>query len=346
MYYFLVKNPLPQEYLELRFRELVKRATKIPSGMVGECPFCHEGKSSGKKKRFFAYKSGRAQCYNCHWSGSTLEFIHQISGDSVGKIIKDANETVGYNFLDIEVDNHPKNQKKQPRQPVSLPVDAINLSDKIQLEFYGSKTTVKRALAMVNYRRLLSAVNPSKALYVTLEDKHHHDRLIIPFYDEGGYMVGYQSRKIYENSDGPKYKSEFGDGIRLYGVERLDYQLPYMFVTEGPIDSMFIRNGVATAGLNPNASVEKRLKELSKDFRVIFIFDNELYPENLNKEVLKVAKARLKQGYEIFLWPRGIKQKDLNAICIAQKSSGVDIDFVLENTVNENQFLHQMLGTP
>ena len=74
-----------------------------------------------------------------------------------------------------------------------------------------------------------------------------HPRLVIPFYDTTGKLFAFQGRAF--GNEQPKYLTVKLDENKqkVYGLERVNFQRP-IFITEGPLDSLFVDNCLAAAG--------------------------------------------------------------------------------------------------
>ena len=82
-----------------------------------------------------------------------------------------------------------------------------------------------------------------------------------------------------------------------------------MYVTEGPIDSMFIPNGISMQGAG---WLEDLPKKISKS-KVVFIFDNE--PRNV--EIVHLIGKYIEAGRNVVIWPNEIDKKDINDMVLA-----------------------------
>lgn len=111
----------------------------------------------------------------------------------------------------------------------------------------------------------------------------------------------------------------------------MDSSLDYVFLTEGPIDAFFLRNGLAVAGINNSTtsfthSQELQLRELVL-YKKIWVLDN----QNFDTTSKNKTKKLLEQGESVFIWP-DIPYKDLNEMCIDKKLNEVETSFIVENT--------------
>ena len=217
----------------------------------GCCPICKEGDSWGKKKRFYYIpKKELAYCHNCGYSKKPLTFISDVTNKNLNDIVKEIKE------FEVEADVIIKEQEKEViiKNDTSLPDDCINLFDNNQVNYYKDNNIVKLALEVIKSRRLDKGINKPDALYVTLNDRVHKNRLILPFYDKDRKIIFYQSRGLTKKDlfERPKYLSKMNSERSLYGIHNIDVNLDNVFIFEGPIDSYFVSNGIATCGITEN----------------------------------------------------------------------------------------------
>ena len=73
-----------------------------------------------------------------------------------------------------------------------------------------------------------------------------HPRLVIPFFDERDKMFAFQGRAF--GKENPKYITIVLDSDRdkIYGLNNVDWNKK-VYVVEGPIDSLFLDNCIATS---------------------------------------------------------------------------------------------------
>jgi hypothetical protein len=169
---------------------------------------------------------------------------------------------------------------------------------------------------------------------VSLTDSVHKNRLVIPFYDTDNQIKFYQSRKLIDADYRPKYLSKVGSEKTLYGANKVSPSLDYVFLTEGPIDAFFIRNGLAVAGINSSftsftESQESQLRELLL-YKKIWVLDN----QNLDATSKAKTKKLLEQGESVFIWP-DTHYKDLNEMCIDKKLNEIEPSYIIENTYSK-----------
>jgi hypothetical protein len=210
-----------------------------------------------------------------------------------------------------------------------LPDDCVDLSDSKQIEYYkgtSQYSIIENALEYCNKRRLFTAINRPKTFYISFDDKIHKNRLIIPFYSENNKIESYQSRSL-SGDDYPKYLTKYGEKC-LYGENNITPEIPYVFVFEGPIDSMFVKNGVAVGGAS---TTERQERFLSKciGYEIIYVYDNDKNNEEMDSKIQKL----IKQNKRLFIWPKEFsKFKDMNEVCCALQLSEFPYKYIVDNS--------------
>lgn len=128
-------------------------------------------------------------------------------------------------------------------------------------------------------------------------------RIVIPFFHKDGYLMGVQGRAI-----GPskiKYITIKGNEEypKIFGWNRVDTSKT-MYVVEGPIDSLFLDNCVAT--MDASLFVAASIIGLDRDY--IFVYDN----EPRNKQIVSNMRKTIDLGRKVCIWPDTIQYKDIN----------------------------------
>tara|TARA_R110000868_G_scaffold103681_18_gene285395 strand:+ start:347 stop:1348 length:1002 start_codon:yes stop_codon:yes gene_type:complete len=316
---------LSQEFLIEVFYTHCRRPIhkKYQNSFNAECPVCKEGKSAGRSRRLYYFPAkGYFYCHNCCRSWRSFEWVKEITNLTFPEIIKRNNEKVqGSEEKPIETTPEPV-----VRIVADLPDNSIDLSDAQQVSYYKDNKFVKLALECCNERRLFTAANTCKKFYISLEDKVHKNRLVIPFWDENSKVVCYQTRALTPNQF-PRYLTKFGEKD-LFGLNNITSDIPYVFVFEGPIDSMFVRNGVAVASLTPTNKQETYLNNLI-GYQPIYVFDN----DKDNKQTAKRIEKHIRGNKRVFIWPQDFRNfKDFNEVCCHLKMDEIPWQFVVKNT--------------
>ena len=329
---------IPEDYAISKFYELGYKVTYNSWGKTYNscCPICREGKSWGRKKRcFYIPENENIYCHNCGSSLKPYNWIRQVSGMTDAELRIDMEDSDN-----VREDSSPINEPKPVESIPTLPEDSINLFDPIQVEFYKDNYVVQTALKLIEDRKLNTAINGPDALYVSLKDIVHKNRLILPFKDGDGKIIYYQSRKMFDWDEKTSYISKQGGDKSICGIDRIDSTKDCVFLFEGPIDSYFVKNGLAVAGINSGYGrftplQQEQIEEL-KFFRKIWVLDSQWIDKTSRDKTIKL----LEQGECVFLWPKNWgKYKDFNEVCVKNDIRGIGSEFIEKNSYCGNNGL-------
>jgi len=150
-------------------------------------------------------------------------------------------------------------------------------------------------------------------------------RLVIPFYDEDKNLVAFQGRALGQSKLRYITVKIDKDNYKVFGMDRVDLEDEdkKVYVTEGPIDSMFLNNAVATADSNLLAAA--KLIDKSK---LVLVYDN----EPRNKDICKQLEKAIEEHYNVVIWPEMIVEKDINEMVLSGFSPDEIQDFISKNT--------------
>jgi hypothetical protein len=287
----------------------------------GSCCVCREGKSWLKKKRLYFYPDTNSfYCFNCNKSWNAYNWISQVTGLSKEEI--EAEAFLGNSSKDITDRIEKHTFKKRVHQSI-LPIDCINLEDTQQLKFYNINPAFQNAVQYIKSRKLDTSINRSSNYYISLTDYIHKNRLCIPYYDDNKKIVFYQTRAL--DGTEPRYLSKLGSEKTLFGIERIDNELDYIFLFEGPIDAMMVKNGVAVSGL---VLTEKQKEQLSRFpfHQKIWVLDNLRIDTTAKEAVTKL----ILQGEKVFRWS-DVPYKDFNEWATKENLDEIDYNIIVNN---------------
>ncbi len=148
-------------------------------------------------------------------------------------------------------------------------------------------------------------------------------RLIIPFYDEHQTLLGFQGRSLGDSKIRYITIKLCSDDLKVFGLDRVNKNNK-IYVLEGPFDSMFLPNAVASCDSN----ISTFAKYLPKE-QLVLVYDNEYH----NKDIKRNIDHAIKEGFNVVLFPKSIHQKDLNEMII----DGMTPD-ELQKLVDNNTF--------
>ena len=320
---------VPPNYFISKFQQYVGFVVTQSNGnMMGSCPFCLEGNSWGKKKRFNYYNDKEfCACFNCGISCDKTNFILKMENIDFRELIRDIRDS----GETIDTDNTEwVNTSLIPEPPteIILPDDSIDLFDKKQVEFYKGDYFVELALKTIRDRRLEFSKNRG-GLYLSREDFLHKNRIIIPFMDEYGDMSFYQSRsQTKKQNDFGKYLGSPNGTKTFYGLDKVDRSKNEIFYIEGPLDCFFVDNSIGGGGILLNSSQKQILADLGGFNEIVYCLDNDFD----NKDVVNKYIEYIKTGSKVFFWGGEFsKYKDFNEYCVGEELDGVDTEKLLSH---------------
>lgn len=148
------------------------------------------------------------------------------------------------------------------------------------------------------------------------KDTGDEARLVIPFFDENGELFGLQGRSL--NGEGLRYITLMfnEDEDKTYGLDKVNMDEQFVIV-EGPLDSLFVDNCIAMAGISV---IPNKYKP-----NAVVCIDN----EPRNKQTVKKIKKIIDEGFKVVIWPQSIKENDINDMIL----KNVDVNTIIkENT--------------
>ena len=319
-----MKYRLPSTYVMNKFMSYsIEPEFKKHNGQYNaSCPLCKEGKSLGRKKRLWYYPNTNTfHCFNCNETWSALNWIKKTTGMSYEDIQLEINSD------DISVDVFKKENittvYKRKTIP-DLPYDSINIFDEVQQQYYKNNKYFSEALTYVKNRKLDTLVNKSPNLFISLTDSTHANRLCIPFYDRNRKVTFYQTRALDRSE--PRYLGKSGYEKTVFGIDRVNVDIPYIFLFEGPIDSMCVKNAVGVAGISLTKTQSDQLAEFPFHKR-IWVLDNPNHDDTAKEKMKEI----LMNNESIFSWKKGTGYKDFNEWCIFEDLNEIDYQVILDN---------------
>jgi hypothetical protein len=171
-----------------------------------------------------------------------------------------------------------------------------------------------------NFRDFVLSIMP------TYEKKLFDEpRLVIPFYDEDNNLLGFQGRDLLKSKVKYITIKLSDDNKKVYGLNHVD-KSKQIYVVEGPIDSMFLDNSLATM----DASLYNIILSVG-NHDYVFVYDN----EPRNKDVVKHMQKTIDMGKNICIWPALVSsRKDINDMV---KNGGLSPSMV-QSIIDRNTF--------
>lgn len=322
---------IDQKHINLISSRLERFKRQRNNVFTFRCPICGDSKKDKTKTRGYILEKPKVgtifYCHNCHASLSLGNFFKHVDPTVYDEYSREkfiernaaANEPQKPDISKFErpkfmADAMFKGQKKISQLDPEHPAKKYVVSRRIPSRFHHKMFFIPKFKSWVN------TIVPQK-FDVGGEGFVDEPRLVMPFLDKEGNCYGFQGRSF--KKEGIRYITIMLDDSKpkVYGIDAVDTR-GIIFVVEGPIDSMFIPNCVAMAG----SSVGLDTVFPTKDKReIVVVYDN----EPRNAEIVKMIDKRIDEGYNVVIWPEGLKNKDVNDMVLA----GLDPEQLIRENV-------------
>ena len=145
--------------------------------------------------------------------------------------------------------------------------------------------------------------------------------MVIPFRKEDGEVFAFQGRAFGDEPQ--KYITIILDKEhpKIFGLDKVDKNKT-IYVVEGPIDSLFLKNCIAVA--------QSDLRVPQFKTNAVLVPDN----EPRNEQVCKQIERCIDEGYRVVIWPQDVEEKDINDMILAGKTSA-EIQELIHNNTHE-----------
>jgi hypothetical protein len=302
---------IDKKYVNLVSGSLQKFKWKKDSLATCRCFKCGDSKKNKAKTRGYFFEHNGTYVYKCHNCGFACNLYSVLESVSPS-LCKE------YAFEVFKEKNPEPIVKPKEEKRVCVFTDLGTRLDLLNADHKAVKYVQSRQIPKDKYSSFYYSSDFSKIMRDFDRDGSKEARLVIPFYDEMGSLIGVQGRVLEMEVDAKNRKEN--ERIRYItlkkeGQERLWYGLEKVnpretvYVTEGPIDSMFIPNAVAMQG----AAWLEELPSKIANSNVVFIFDN----EPRNAEISMILAKYIEAGRNVVIWPEEINKKDINDMILA-----------------------------
>ncbi len=322
---------LEKKYLSMVMSNLDMAKWINENTLNHRCPYCGDSQKNQYKSRGYHFLKDQSFIYKCHNCGKTTSSVHflkdnfpmihkeylkewlQESGKKPVKKMPSSNEFKFTPRTDIL-------NKHEDLKAVAVPVLEKAIAREYLLD-RGVPESKLKGLWFCDNAQSLSFLGTKYKDRVLGNDP----RIILPFYAENGELVGLTGRAI---NDSPlRYLTmRFRDDVPLiFNLNDVD-KTKTIYVTEGPIDSLFLPNSIAVAGSD--------FKKISEDIKenAILIYDN----EPRNKEIIKKIEEVIDLGYRVCIWnDKNISQcKDINDMIMSGLSENEVVTIIEKCSVS------------
>lgn len=316
--------------LSFRLRNFKKKSTH---NWNFSCPVCGDSQKNKSKARGYVYpQQGKLlfHCHNCNVTMDIPRFVKYIDQSLYDEYVK---EKLTSSNVIKEEDELTKfvNKMKPPKFQVNSPLSQLKKISAFKPTSPVKQWVDQRMIPPKSQYRLYFCREFKHWVNQFIPDKFDQDslqvdepRLIIPFVDKDGNFFGFQGRSFKKNAL-VRYITIIVDDTKpkLFGLDQIDSS-NVMYVVEGPIDSLFLPNCIASCGsdLTTNLSVVSKNKD---DF--VIIYDN----EPRNREIVKKIDKAIENGYTVCIWPDDMIHKDINDMVLAGVTPSMIVDIIKAN---------------
>jgi len=305
-------NLVDSKYIGLVSSRLQKFKRVKPDLYNFRCPICGDSQKNKSKTRGYLYAVKADMNFRCHNCGASM---------TLSNFIKKIDPTLHKQYV-FERFKDGKTGRGTVVEEPKFNFEAPKFKPKLDLPKASENPIARRYLEK---RKL----NPDKFYYTdkfkvwsnthkkTFDDLTYDEpRIIIPLFYQNT-LVGFQGRSL-----GPskvKYITVMinDDAPKIYGLDTIRKSSP-VFVTEGPIDSTFLRNSIAMCGAD--GDVGKWGVSTP-----VWVYDN----EPRSKEITTRIASTIAKGDSVVIWPNNVKEKDINDMVLA----GHDVQSIVESNI-------------
>ena len=313
---------LEQKYLLLASSQLGLFKKKSNTLYNFRCPYCGDSQKHKMKARGYFFAKDNSLIYKCHNCGvgaNLPNFLKKLDPKLYNEFMTEKFREQPERFAEIKL----KEETKKLLKETTSKLRSVKKISQLPIEHSARKFCDMRMITNNKHYLIYYTDQFYKFINTLVENKFpsiekDHPRLLIPFFDEKNILFAIQGRSLRDES--PKYITIKinEDKDKLYGLERVDWNKT-VYVVEGPLDSLFLDNAIATA--------QSDLRVANKEVAVL-VPDN----EPRNKEVVKQIEKYIEEKYNVVIWPSDIKQKDINEMIMSGKTERDIKDIIACNT--------------
>jgi len=289
------------------------------------CPICGDSQTNQNKARGYLFAQKGGMFYKCHNCSASMSF---------GNLIKSIDSSL---YKEYCLDRYKAGETgRKPHKDHGFVFKPVKFGSNRENNFKGILTSLSElndtheAVQYVKSRKIpkdqyenlfyVEDISMMKSFAPEYEEKitTHEPRLVMPFYDEKNELIGFSCRAL--RGEKQRYVViKIKEFPMIYNLNRIDKEQT-IYVTEGPIDSLFLPNAVAVGNSN--------LKEALKYIKGILIYDN----EPRNKEIVREMKSAIEANASVCIWPKHIKEKDINEMIMSGITQGEILFLINKNT--------------
>jgi hypothetical protein len=276
---------------------------------------CGDSRKKSTLTRFYFLKKKtgyKVFCHNCGYSEYFSTFLKRYPS-LYSEYLKDISKERLANFGSVQAKDEPTVQDIRASLKVQRDETSFSYINK-HLQRFSSLKESHPARVYVTQRGLLNEdVWYTKNFYQFVESvdtDHRYEslkkctepRMIIPFWNAKGASELFQGRAFGKEIKYITVKIN-EDVPKIYGLNKVNLN-ELVYVTEGPIDSMFVKNSIAMAGSDMSTELPEG--------RYCFIYDNEPRSIIIGTKLSKAINNGHSTGNSFVIFNNEFKFKDIN----------------------------------
>ena len=290
------------------------------------CPLCGDSQKNKSKCRGYIFRKKDDyffMCHNCGASTSFYNFLDKVDPSLIKEYALERYKNGDNNRSNHVEPDFQEYKQETPKFKISLELPSI---DSLPEAHFAKNYVQQRRIPETFSSQLYYAEDFREfvtSLGIEKEGLHKDDkRLVIPFYDREKNLIAIQGRSLGESKLRYITIKLHDDNPKVFGMDRINEE-KMIYVVEGPIDSMFLDNCVATADANLES-----ITNIYDKSKVTLIFDN----EPRNKQIVMKIDEAIEKHYNVVIWPEMIDSKDINDIILDGFSPDEIQDIISKNT--------------
>jgi len=294
------------------------------------CILCGDSKKNPNKCRGYFIAKKDSIIYKCHNCGAHLwlsQFLKQTDHELYRQFMMEK-------YVDLNAKEkfhgpleNPNLEFKKPKFITDTFLKDLKKISQLSSDHPAKMYVVKRCIPNPYHAKLFYCPYffswTNKLVPEKFEIFKDEPRLVIPFIDKKQDVFGYQGRS-FDPKNPHKYYTIMLDFSqpKVYNLDTVDFSQKY-YITEGPIDAMFLPNSIAMLG------ADFVIRDLNNDPQNgVMIFDN----EPRSKEITNRFNKVIDEGYQVFIWPNSVIQKDINEMVMTGITSAEIVRMIDTNS--------------
>jgi len=291
---------LERKFLSMVISYLDMAKWKNDNTLNHRCPYCGDSSKNQYKSRGYHFVVEQSFVYKCHNCGKSTSSVN---------FLKDNFPVIHKEYLKEWLKESGRGKKRIQKMPSSNEFKFTPKKEILNMSVENLKAvchnaydrTVSRSYLQDRHipdekiKELWFIENAQSLSFLHKKYKErvlgNDPRIVLPFVTSNGELIGISGRAI---NDSPlRYLTmRFRDDVPLiFNIEKVD-KSKTIYVTEGPIDSLFLPNAIAVAG-----SDFKKIDDSIKE-NAILIYDN----EPRNKQIIQKIEEVIDLGYSVCIW--------------------------------------------